>query len=45
MLVNYYYVCIRLHDSKPWRGANGSQVRKFFVKKHVFEQVNQVPVS
>jgi hypothetical protein len=33
MLVNYYYVCIRTHDSKPWRRVIGIGLKENDEKK------------
>ena len=32
MLVNYYYECIRSHDSKPWRRVIGIDLKKITKK-------------
>jgi hypothetical protein len=39
MLVNYYYECIRSHDSKPWRQLIGISRKKNDEKKPAAEQV------
>src|SRR5471032_270706 len=39
MLVNYYYECIRSHDSKPWSQLIGISRKKNDEKKPAAEQV------
>ena len=40
MLVNYYYVCIRTHDSKPWRQVIGIRLKENEKKKPAGKRVS-----
>jgi hypothetical protein len=40
MLVNYYYVCIRLHNSKPWRQVTGTGQKENDEKKPAGKRVS-----